>query len=280
MLSQRGYHCAILEKHPACQEKTCGGLMPYKAVKLLRQIGLSPDSFQPGHYASILHYYSVWDEKENVFSYSHGKQGIGLRRVVLDSYLLDQAVSAGAEILYGCYVRDIAYLHGRVSVCGIEGRALVIACGAGGLAQPYRYRQPEGQSFGISIQVSGQTDLDPNSVYFWYPDEKENDYRWAIPIGPSLWNIGMWFQHPRATMVSEYEQAEEIIRQRYFSSWDIVRQRHGAFCGHVDMSGVLPFPHVCIGDAAGVNAATTGEGIYQAIDSAMRSIDSIQELMR
>lgn len=277
LLEKKGYHCAILEKDIQKTEKTCGGLLPYKTIRLLQKNGISLENLKKKG-AIIRRYHSVYGEDDQIFTYQHDKHGLGLKRVLLDETLLEYAQSVGVDVCRGAKVAQVQYRKDCVEACDIKGRLLIDAAGVNGIRGKIDPRDA-GMTFGISMQVSGKSKLPEQDVFFFYPEAEKKDYYWAIPIGPGEWNVGMWFQHPDASMPKTFAHAIQQLQERFFFDWEVLRTRHGAFCGNAPLPDRLPCPHIAIGDAAGTCCFDSGEGIYQALHSAQMCITQVQKVL-
>lgn len=278
LLAASGYRCLILEKLEAYGEKVCGGWLPNIALEELREAGIDVDTFAAGHGAKTKSCLTSKGEKESVYTYPDGVYGFGTARKELDSFLGEEAVRAGARLVFGTEVNEIEYKDGLYYVNGFCGKTFVASTGARGLIHN-RNEIYEGQSFGISAQIIGKTSLDPKRVYFWYENEETRDYFWAIPIGTEKWNIGYWQEKPGKDIMEHFRCGICKYIESSFSEFEYVILPKGAFLGNVDLLPYLEVPAFGAGDFAGTNRATTGEGLSFALRSAEKAAYQVRKML-
>lgn len=278
LLAKQGYHCLILEKLEEYGEKVCGGWLPNIALEELRKAGIDVEGFAKTHGVKTKNCLTIKGEKKKMYTYPEMVYGLGITRRELDSFLGREAVRAGAKILFGEKVQKIEYKEGLYHVNGFVGKTFVASTGARGLIQN-RCGAYEEQSFGISAQIIGKTDLDSKSVYFWYENEQTLDYFWAIPVGEERWNIGFWQENPRKNIMEDFRQSVGKYIDSTFREYEYVVPPKGGFLGNVDLTSYLDMPVLAAGDFAGTNSKMTGEGLSFAFRSARCTADQVRSIL-
>lgn len=281
ILQKKGLRCLLLEGRARIDEKICGGFVPDRCRNLFLDAGIDLSELL-SRGKRIAGYREIRLGKENTFLYREGQFGIGLYRRDLDSFLLQKASMAGAEVFCGEPVFSYKKKNGLYHVNGRQGRALVLATGA---KPPLRIeafdraevlKKAKGQSAGISEIVRiDACRLDPDLVYFWYEGELQ-DYFWAIPISQNTWNIGYWTQREKQHLKKNFLAGRKKWIDPDGCATETIRPPRGALLGNTDFSECLADRDVlCCGDLAGTDNILTGEGIAQAVRSAGETAEKI-----
>ena len=265
-LQKKGFRCLIVEKRNKIDEKICGGLLSWKGVAALSQIGLNPLELLEYGATVIRSFTYIRNGQTTVYRYNSGECGLGVRRQLLDQWLLDNAVSNGTDVKMGVSLKQVIQDNELLKLSDNFAKHLVIATGAACYPETVRAEQ----SFGLSVQITGSTNLMYDSVYFFMIGGNGPDYVWAIPNGEGIWNIGIWFQKLPDDPITQFYSNYHSVLEQYFTDVTFIRQVRGAFCGNV-RTPVSPIADcTLVGDAAGTNDYNTGEGLSQAIESAIR----------
>ena len=272
-LSKKGVNCLILEKNKTVKEKVCGGGVPRKAIDLLGHIGIDTGDLLCQDVSVIKGHTIIregcWDEH----IYEEGAFSLGMRRRLLDGYLLEQAVNQGTHVRFGEKVSAVAYRDGLYTINGYQGGKFVCAVGARGLWNGV----PKGQSVGISAQISGECSLPDDRFYYMYHTSGDDRYLWMFPIGDSLWNIGVWFRVQNSMIVRDYrESLRRWIKPCFPQGYRLVTKPRGEFLGNVDQRNLYGNRFSGIGDFAGTNNIKNGGRILPAIRSAIALADSAE----
>lgn len=266
MLSKNGASCIILEKNKRLMEKICGGGVPRKAIDLLDKIGIDTKLFLSKDVSIINGHVVEQNGMTKRVYYSKEKFALGMKRRILDGYILEQALLKGCKIDFGINVSKIIYKDSLYKINGYLGRNFICAVGARGIGN----NVPKGQSMGISAQIYGRCILSSNKFYYWYYTESDDRYYWMFPIGKDLWNIGVWYRKPYSTLLWDYKQMCFYKIKKYFPfGYQIVSQPKGEFLGNVDQRLIYKNNFYGIGDFAGMNNIKNGGGILPAIKSAI-----------
>ena len=270
-LQRRGFRCLLLEAQSPKQEKTCGGYLTWTGVELLKSIGLDPEVLLHRGACRLDSLLIQQDGTESIHRYHCGEFGIGTQRLLLDEWLLHCAEDSGTDIRYGCTVKTYSAVSDGYNIMGYKGRHIVFATGAGGFPGTAERQALRNQTFGVSAHIycEGASSFESGRVYFWFLQNGLNDYFWAIPIGDSLWNIGIWLQKPSGQAKALFEENLKRWINPVMARWHYIRPPRGAFCGNVNLSKSLPTGCYGIGDFAGCNNFETGEGLRYALASAI-----------
>lgn len=278
-LQRAGMRCLIVDKKKHIEEKTCGGLLTWSGIRALEAAGLDAEELFSRGAVSVRRFVYMRRNEMATFRYHAGEYALGVTRHLLDSWLLDHAQTVGATWKPGTRLRQVIQRNGFFYVGEDSAPKLVIATGASGLILRGMGAIMERQTLGLSAQITGKTFLDEDAVYFHFVGENKLDYFWIIPNGIGLWNIGIWFQQLPKNAVEQFWQYKAEFVDTAFSQIEFVRSLKGAFCGHVDLSDQFPKGCHTVGDAAGQNQITTGEGLRYAITSAVTTADQICQEM-
>ena len=268
-LQKSGARCVIIEKKLELNEKTCGGLLTWSGIDLLKQIGLDVDALFEKGATRINQFEYIENGKKIIHRYHDGEYGLGIRRTLLDQWLLEQARIKGADVIFGMDFKNIINCDNQFSVGKYSASNLIIATGANGFVPPTMLSEIHNQTFGLSAQIKGKTSLQENSVFFFSLEKDEEDYFWIIPNGNHVWNIGIWFKKIPTDAITQFWKYKKEIVDKYFSDILFVRSLRGAFCGNIDFSSYLPSGCYGVGDFSGTNRSSTGEGLRYAIESSI-----------
>lgn len=266
-LQKKGKRCLIVEKQEIKKEKTCGGFITWSAINLLFSIGINPEELFEKDAVKINNFIINSNGIETIHRYHAGEYGIGLTRLNLENWLEEKVVCLGGKIKRNYNFKELYKEKDKFVINKSYAKNIIIATGARGYI-PKNCYDLRNQSFGLSGQIIGKTNLQSDNVYFWNINSK-NDYFWAIPNGKSIWNIGIWFEKLPKNPRELFEYYEKQYIKSNFEEYDYVKSVQGCFCGNVDMTKYLEDGCFGIGDFAGVNNSSTGEGIRYAIESAI-----------
>ena len=265
-LSRQNKSCLILEKEPDRFEKICGGGVSYKAIALLKSIGINIEEIFSEETSIIDGHIFFRNNKFEMHNYKDGVFAMGTPRYIFDEFLLKQSLRQGAIVKYNEKVDAITKENNLYIVNNYKAYNFVCAVGARGIANHI----PNGQSVGISGQIVGQSILPSDKFYFWYYSDSEDKYFWTFPIGKNLWNVGVWFKKPDSSMKRDFiEGMEKFIKPYFRLGYSYKIQPKGEFLGNIDQRSIDDNCCDGIGDFAGKNNIKNGGGITSAIESAI-----------
>lgn len=179
--------CLIVEQKTSIGEKTCGGLLTWSGIQALEAAGLP--SRELLHMGAVpIHQFVYFQNHETTsHCYHGGEYGLGLTRRLLDQWLLDYALAAGAVLKAGTRFRTVVRRRdGFFQVGEDSAPRLIIATGASGLIPHNAGPLLKKQTFGLSAQITGKTALAPDAVFFYMLGENGPDYFWIIPNAPDF----------------------------------------------------------------------------------------------
>lgn len=266
-LQRKGFKCLIVEKRNKIDEKICGGLLSGEAVAALSHIELNAMELIDFGATKINSFTRIKNGTPDVYCYPYGEYCLGLRRNYFDQWLLDKAVTYGADVMMGVNLKNVVEDKSLFFLQDIYAKHLIIATGAANCFGADRSLYDK-QSIGISAQITGSTNLLYNSAYFFFIDNGY-DYVWAIPNGENIWNIGIWLQKFQHNVMEKFNLYYHLILEKHFTDVTFIRPAHGALCGNTKVTYYPSVDCNYIGDAAGTNDHNTGEGLRQAIESAI-----------
>lgn len=273
-LAEKGKKCIVLEAQNGPFEKTCGGLIPHKAVKFFKSLGFDADSLINNGAVKTK---GVIIEKGGIsekHSYINNNYGIGTSRILLQKFLISVAESCGCEFLYSEQVCDIPKINDNYYVNAFVGKHFISAVGARPFCnRPEDWRKQ--QTFGISEIIKADSDIEKDYVYFFYPNKNSLDYFWFIPISKDVWNVGYWSSSPEHLKQSFLQQREKYVL-KYFKNIIILRPPRGAICGSKNYSDTIDEEAYCVGDFADTCSPDSGAGIFSAIKSSEDLVQSLK----
>lgn len=285
LLQKNGYKTILLERRIAIDEKTCGGFLPNQGKIMLENAGIGMQELYQQDCAIICRTVQVHAGSEKQYRCSDGYYGLGIRRQLLDSFLLQQAMNSGAEIRMNCTVRSILRSGQIIEIEGVQARNIIWAIGARGVTHLTDYKHDvnirkalEKQTIGISEIIRGESispQLLPDTIRFWHDDDM-NGYFWVIPIGKNLWNIGYWTNQKNNMIMKCFNLKKAQYVFPFLTEMETVRSPQGAFCGNSNIGAFLS-GYAC-GDVAGSNRWKTGEGITPALISCASLMENIKEV--
>lgn len=266
--------CIILDKEISKDEKVCGGAVPFKCIELLRSVGIDLKLLIKRGAVPVSSFWIYKNGVKTEYPYNDGEHAIGLRRKILDDFLIEQARQAGAEVAWGCNIRQIRQKDDLFYTLDYIGRKIIIAAGARGFYSKEYADIYKKQTFGISAQINGKSILDTDKFYFWYP-QGDDEYFWCFPVGEDIWNIGVWSKNSPVHMMKKYQQGLERYILPVFSEFQYLRRPRAAFLGNVNLQSTVKVDCSVVGDFGGFNNYRTGEGIFNAILSAIDTADKL-----
>lgn len=213
-------------------------------------------------------------------------EAVVIDRSAFDQALAEQAQLAGAQLLVGRRVLDVAPSGSRVTLTLATGesahaRAAILACGANyaiqrrlGFGMPALHLQSAQRE--LAADTSG-----PVEVHFGH-DVAPRGFAWAVPV-----------QRPHGAFVRVGLMCDGNARDRFSRFIAAVGPRWGIAAHEMTTAAprtkILPLGPVArtygprvlaVGDAAGLVKATTGGGIYYSLLSARMAADVLTDALR
>ncbi len=259
----RGLSVMILEKAKFPREKPCGGGVNVRAARAL------PFDLSPVVERTIYGICFSLREAGAFTRFASEPLTYLTQRPRLDSYLLEQALSAGAELREGTPVQSVERGSDQVRVKAggqtLIGRTLVVADGANGVTARLAGFSPAYQRF---IGLEGN--LTPRGRF---PQEWERTlgidlgilpggYGWIFPKGDHL-NLGVYGW--RNTGPRLRAELERLARFYGRDPADLRDVRGHYLPARMPGAPLAEGNVLLVGDAAGLIDPMMGEGIYAAI---------------
>ena len=265
-LANQGIDVRVAEKYTMPRYKTCGGGVNVRAANLL------PFSIEPVIEQTVNRYRFTF-RGEKAFEREYPKPLTYMtQRMKLDKYLLDQAVSVGAQVDEGVTIRKVTSLPDGVVATDSEGneyhaRVIVGADGANsvvardmGLMQDVRHE----------LALESEIPLQPPEMQEWR-NTVEIDlfslwcgYGWVFPKARNI-SIGVGGLRTDVKKMQQYNRA-------YLVRHGVAEIKPLKFSGHAlpvrrGKAAVIRDRALLVDDAAGLLEPFTGEGIGYAIKS-------------
>lgn len=266
-LGKKGKRCLILERNSRQAEKVCGGGVSYKALRMLKEIGIAAEPLFLMNARQVGGHVIYEDGGCTEKLYGEGRVSLGIQRTLLDQYLLCAAAHVHAQIQFGQRAAMVTKSGELYEVNGFLARELVWASGARGISGEI----PKEQSIGLSGQIAANVNLAEDRFHYWYFDAADHEkYFWAFPIGGHLWNVGVWNRHFDRKLRNDYQHClEAFFLHKVSGKWEYVRKPRAEFLGHCDQRRPDSYRKNGIGDFAGTCNPVNGGGIHYAIRSAI-----------
>jgi geranylgeranyl reductase family protein len=272
-LAARGHRVLLLEARGAGQGKPCGGGM---AASVQRWF---PFDLRPAVDQVIGRVRFTWCLGDRVTAELPGDAPFWIsRRAVLDAFLAERAVEAGAELRRGAQALDLSRGDDglwRVGLAGGEGlraRAVVIADGSAspfpaalGLGPPRpRYAAT------VSVEVEAEV-VEPDTARFEF-GLVHHGFCWAFPRQGG-YSIGV------GTFIGQQEADSEAVLSQLLPSLGVaperaerVRGRLRVWDGHHPLHGP---GLVAVGDAASLCDPFLAEGLRPSLMSGCRAAEAL-----
>ncbi len=273
-LLKRGKTVLVFEKEAEGHRKVCGDGISKECVALLEKTGFPKEEFERCG-AAIIKDRIVIDENniKHTVKYAENDHPYGLSRGFTDKIFQDYLKKCGVEIIYNRRVQRIEKTGSGYMAEGFYFRDYIIAGGV--LA-----RQPESNLYihtpkdnpiGISMIIRAKTNHTPFFLFDYNP-EYRGTYGWIFKIEGELWNVGLWLREDHEKLKYLFSDFVKNRVGEYFpQGYEIVTSPKSAFlAAHGDRA------EKCIGDAAGSCSYENGEGIRQAILSAVEYVSAIK----
>ena len=275
-LASSGRPCVLLDKHEFPRDKVCGGILSGRAAKTLTGSGMVSsgelDSLTLRKHRSI----TFWHRDDRLRTYTSESHPVRVvNRRLLDSFLLEKAAEAGAEVRTGCCVETVGKDH--VETSDGEKVGFFRLVGADGCNSVIRRSISAGHSRKTGMGLEYFVPLaepcrqpDGLEVHFGHIPY---GYIWMIP-GQETVNVGAGAVGSPATPSVIVDALEGFMGS--LSVETAGRQLHGAPIPSIVLDRDLGRGRFYLaGDAAGLVDQVSGEGIAHALESGMMVAECI-----
>lgn len=297
-LAQAGVSVLLLDRQAFPRDKVCGDGVSAKGLAVLEQMGLAEWINRHGFVEPHTLLLSGPDGSSVTMDYTHAPFCYGrvIPRQMLDSALVNQAVSAGAHLVENCHVHSCEHIDGRgIRVSGTqagqsssyEARLLVVAEGSkAALSKQLGLTHVEPDLAAIRGYFAERSGLN-DRLEIHYDKAISPGYSWIFPLGNGMVNVGLGtflqqLGRRRLDLASELERV--IVGNPYF------QQRLNAISGRPSVKGFtlrtdlsksrLYADHVLVvGEAAHLVNPLTGEGIAPALLSGQTAAEHMRRAL-
>ncbi|MFM7733876.1 MAG: NAD(P)/FAD-dependent oxidoreductase [Cyanobium sp.] len=272
-LAARGHRVLLLEAHPAGRGKPCGGGM---AASVQRWF---PFALTPAIDQVIRRVRFTWCLEDPVTAELPGDAPFWIaRRSVLDAFLGEQAVAAGAQLRHDCRAEALERDPGggwRVGLAGGEtllSRAVVIADGsASRLATDWRLGPPRPRfAATVSVEVEAEVAA-PEMAHFEF-GLVHHGFCWAFPRRGG-YSIGV------GTFIGQQQADSDAVLSRLLPSLGVPADAGERLAGRLRVwDGHHPLHGdgiVAVGDAASLCDPFLAEGLRPSLLSGCHAAEAI-----
>ncbi len=284
--ARAGLKVIVFEKGPHGRDKVCGDGLTPRAVAALNELHVDHSG---AHRIDGLR--MIAGKKTRELAWPTGTRfpshGAVWPRNKLDTYLIDQAIAAGAEVRFSTEALP-AIENGQVVGVDAGGERIlapltILAAGAQGLAASMlgAERDPE-ETFGLAIRAYAPTPRHAErhlEACLSLRDEHGTavpGYGWMFPAGDGTVNIGVGALSTmkgfkKLNLNRLLDQYAAIVRE----PWSLGEYVDKPRAWRLPMSSLKRFGPgwVAIGDAAGFVNPMNGEGIDYALESGIVAVE-------
>lgn len=286
--ARAGLKVTLYEKGPHGRDKVCGDGLTPRAVAALNELHID---LSGSHRIDGLR--MIAGKKTRELAWPSGTRfpshGAVWPRNKLDTFLIDEAIAAGADVRFETEALP-AIENGRVVGVDAGGQRVlapltILAAGAQGLAAKMlgAERDPE-ETFGLAIRAYAPTPRHAErhlEACLSLRDEHGTavpGYGWMFPAGDGTVNIGVG-------ALSTMKGFKKLNLNRLLDQYAAIVREPWSLGGYVDkprawrlpMSSLKRFGPgwVAIGDAAGFVNPMNGEGIDYALESGIVAVEQL-----
>ena len=273
-LANKNKHVYILEKNTSSTERSCGGGMsaavqnwfPFKLMPIVDEV--------------ITNVEFSWRNDDKVIAELSGSSPFWIvKREKLDSFLLDQAVNAGCNLLTTFNVVKIEKSSNIWQITSLDGRhieakAVVIADGSQSPWPKTFNLGPNQQKFAstYSGRISKRGNLRSETARFEFGLVK-NGFAWAFPLNNEV-NIGIGTFLDNKNSIPVNEILKSFLPDLGFDPSEIIghEKKLRVWNGHCKLNseGIL-----LVGDAASLCDPFLAEGLRPALMSGFEAAKSL-----
>ena len=300
VLARQGRRVLMLDRASFPRDKPCGDGIPPGTVAILHDLGLGPALRAADFYRiDALRLVSARGRDWRL-RFTPRREDAGFciaRRVEFDDILFRHAMASGATFLRAnvrAPLLENGFVAGvRAEADGTERelRARVVIGADGATSAMARtlvpHKPPEHhRAVAIRAYIDGLRTV-PRTVEFHFGAPFAPGYAWVFPLGPSAANVGVIVRTDRfkrrgvaiESLLHEFVESAElrdrgasVAALRDAATWQLMLAAPGRFRGAFDGA-------VLVGDAARLIDALTGEGIHNAVVSAVAAGECVEHAL-
>lgn len=255
ILAEEGLQPLVIERKKVIGDKVCAGGITWGGLHNRIDADLIEKSFPSQHIVTRFQRTRIEEPTPIIAT---------INRVRMGHHMAEQAMTAGAGIMTGCQVKEIADRRCVVEE-GQGRRRRVITCdhlvgadGSNSMVRRHLGLATSRMGIGINYQIEGDLpDME------WHLDGRffGNGYGWIFPHGDSV-SIGAYADRNTMSARSLQRGLTEWATRRGFT---LTANQAQADLINYDHRGWKFGRVFLVGDAAGLASGLTGEGIYPAI---------------
>ncbi len=273
-LANKNKNVCILEKNFTSQERTCGGGMSAAVQKWF------PFDFLPIVDEVIKNVEFSWRNTDKVVAELNGSSPFWIvKREKLDSFLLDQAINSGCNLLTTFNVVNVRKSSKIWQITALDGRqietkAVVIADGSQSPWPKTFNLGPNQQKFAstFSGRINRKGSLRNETARFEFGLVK-NGFAWAFPLNNEV-NIGMGSFLDNKNSIPVKETLTSFLPDLGFDPSEVVgkEKKLRVWNGHSKLNGE---GILLVGDAASLCDPFLAEGLRPALMSGFEASKSL-----
>ena len=277
-MARSGLKVLLLEKAMMPRYKCCAGGIPRKVAQILDfDFSSCCDSPIRGIVFSWISDHRNSIKEDNIL-------GWVVKREIFDHLLLEQARSAGAEVVEGCRFLDLKEEENfvRVTTTGNDyrGSTLIGADGAlSTVARKLRLKLHSQPGFALETRLKvpdSILDRKRETIYFDM-GAIPGGYAWIFPLHDQL-NVGVASRRPGFLGLKQC--LLDYLRREGLENYNVDSAIRGAPMAFRLLPFRLVKGHCCLtGDAAGLIDRMSGEGIYTAILSGQLAAEAVENFL-
>jgi menaquinone-9 beta-reductase len=286
-LAQRGVKdVVLLERDHFPRDKTCASGLSPGAMALLDEFGLQDEVRRRGYAVNSM---QLTTPGKRVIQIATKQAAVVLLRREFDQLLLDRALALGVEIRQGFHAMRLLERRGRVmGVVGRDGQveADYVLC-ADGAHSVFSVDPRQRRTLATLMGWWENFPFEPGRMEMVFDRRLSPNYGWLFPETATRVNIGICLDSTNRRGDKRSLGIRTLFQQfldEYFGDRIKVARQVGVFRGHpithtvwVDhctRPGVL-----YLGEAARLTNNTTGEGIWQAMQSGVYAAEAVVEVV-
>jgi len=293
VLARAGRQVLVIDRAAFPRDKSCGDAVSLRALETLEAAGIPAGCFGgfqtvPGMWLNGPYGGSSVMERLTPDG-RHIKSAFVVPRTEFDTILLEHAVRSGASFRSGAAILKARWdgdkpeleLDDRGRRRTVKPEILIGADGALSAVRRHLFGKPAHESVAIRGYFTG-VKSPPASLGLFFPKELIPGYGWIFPAGGSRVNVGVGYFPPERPGRMTIQQAYRWFCGSYEPARLILNgaKPEGRLLGHpIPLAGkgtLLGRGRVLlVGDAASLASPTTGEGIYQAVESGRRAAEAL-----